>query len=89
MLHHDLVPPKSIFRSWVYSCQFKEALKNTRCRIQFSGFEIVTYEGPVISAEVNVSEVEQKDLGMIISSELMKRIVADVKFSVTVEILDI
>ena len=74
------------FRSWVYSCQFKEALKNTRCRIQFSGFEIVTYEGPVISAEVNVSEV---DLGMIIAYELMMRIVVSDGFSVTVEILDI
>ena len=89
MLHHDLVPPKSIFRSWVYSCKFKEDLENTRYRIKFPGSESVTYEGPVISAEVSLREVKQKDLGLVLSSEMIKRVIVNERFSVSVEILDI
>ena len=79
-----------MFQCWVLGLQFKEELKESRCRIKLYGSSSsssVTFEGPIISAEVHPSEVEKDGLGLIISSHMFKRILADDTFSVFVEVL--
>ena len=89
LMLRNVHPESTSFQIWVYSCQFKDDLKNTRSRIQFSGSETLTYEGPVISAEVKPLEVRQKGLGLIFSSEYAKRTLVNDKLWVVIEIFDI
>ena len=53
------------FQCWVYGFQFQEALRNARCQIKFFGAESVTYEGPIISAETEASQIEKEGRGLI------------------------
>ena len=77
-----------MFQCWLYGFQFKQELKKSRCRIMLHGSRSsVTFEGPIISAEVHPSEVEKDGLGLIISSHLFKRILADDKITLSVEML--
>ena len=87
-LHHSSAVLKNNVQCWIYGFQFKEDLKRSRCRIKFIGSESVTYEGPIVSAEVHPSEVEQTGLGFIISLHLLKRILDGNKLSVLAEILE-
>ena len=78
-----------MFQCWLYGFQFKQELKKSQCRIMLHGSSSsVTFEGPIISAEVQASKVEKDGLGLIISSHTFKRILSDDEFNVSVEILD-
>lgn len=62
---------------WVYGFNSADELDGTRARITLSGSESSSFEGPIVSAEIDPLDVEKDGLGLVVSSQFILRNVVD------------